>query len=689
MIEPIHIIETTEQANEFLKYLDTVPNIFGIDTETVGINPKVESPVGRGSIFCWSIAWFDARANLKDVRPGVPAACRAYLSRDVLPAFSAWLSNEDIKKVGHNVFTFDRSMFANHGIELRGIVGDTLRMSKLGYNHPAASHGLKDLGKLLGYSMDGYSKLFSRPARNKVDYKPEPDYPKHTRRKFGDRYVPTLVGTEIHTFSWSKTELIPLDELATHYPERVPILHKYASLDAKVTLELYVYLKAKLANATCSNKYPTMLDFYNEVWNPSLYVLNEMEQNGFDVDPTICLDGVRELERENETRRRLLTKTIQEWGLLRDGGADWNFNATQQRAELLYEKRNYPVPPICGSLKAVKRTRPGKNPTDAAALTWLAENLTGNDSWFCKELLAWRQADANITKLKKFPKYRDSLGRIHYQINPSTDTGRLSISNPPLQQVPKQGKIRYAFKASAGTKLIVADYSALEMRILAHFLVVAFGDHALAEDLLKEDFHQATADRLQISREFAKAVNYSVNYGKSAGGLSVQLGISKSEAEAILENYYEAYPAIRRWQILCESYCLKHGFVRTLLGRTRYVVEMSAEEWTSRYQEGYRKAINTPIQGSAADLVTMAMLRTNTKPLKELTKRGYYNARLDELGVVQVAQIHDELIFRVPVACADEALGIIKQEMEHPFDKDLTVQFPVNATICDSWAEGK
>lgn len=423
----------------------------------------------------------------------------------------------------------------------------------------------------------------------------------------------------------------------------------------------------------------TLLDLYQDVWNPQLIVLTIMERNGWLIDQGIFHSAVKDLEEKYSGLEQELNTYA---------GQELNWDSGPQRVEYLYNNLNLPVPPICGSLKAVKRTPRGKTPTDAVALRWLHENNAQHKD-FLGNLRQARKLSTALPRFRNFPKHvHPKTGRLHYSIKASTDTGRLSISNPPLQQVPKEGIMRKAFIAAPGHSLIVADYSALEMRILAHFLIEKFGDHTLANDLLKEDFHQATADRLGISREFAKAVNYSVNYGKTASGLAVQLDLTRPQAQEILDRYFEVYPGVQRWQTYCESFANRTGYVVTLLGRRRYLPWIQSSV-PGKYGSAFRKAINTPIQGSAADLVLMAMLRTNSQMHPDLLRLGYFQRELFILRCKQLAQIHDELVFEVPTENAADALDIVRREMEQPFEKALHVAFPVDAKVCPSWAEGK
>ena len=654
-------IDTPEKAKSLLDRLLSVPYLaepFGIDCETIGIDPTKEAPGrGHGRIFCWSLAAGDPRY---------------YLTRETLEIFGPYL--ETMPLVGHNIFSFDYHMFRAHGITLGNIVGDTLRMSKLARNHPDARHGLKHLAKqYLGLDMADYKDLFSRPGRLASKEVKRESYKKV-------KGIPTLTGAgELGRFSSSdaRRELIPLDEIPELYPQRMDTLIDYASLDAVATLKLYHKLKDDLEKTKWKDG-RNLFEFYEEVWNPSLYCLTEAESNGFTYDGDVADLALQEIESELESLHTSLTEWTED--------AEFNYQSPKQLVEFLYYRQGYVVPPISGSLKAVKRTKKGEFPTSEAAIDWLAKN--SSDASDFESLLRYRKLLKEKTRLENFAEHVDEEGRIHYSLGPSTDTGRLAARNIPVQQIPKEGQLRQAFKAAPGHKLIVADYSQLELYILAHFLKVMFDDSKLGEALQSGDIHQSVADELCITRDYAKAVVYSINYRKSARGLAVQLGIEEYEAQGFLDALHEKYPAIHRFQQWCESYANRTGAIRTLLGRYRMIPEIKeTQEW--KYQAGVRKACNTPVQGSAADLVTMAMLRTNALDNKILRRYNYVNEELKALGVKFLCQVHDELIFECPEDMDAEACSLIRAAMEHPLDKPLSFGCPVNAAVCDTWAEGK
>ena len=224
------VIDTQEAAEELLfACMAGLGEVFGFDTETVGIDPRKQSPVGNGRIVCWSLAHEETRW---------------FLWGEYLELFTPFLESRNHFLVGHNIYGFDRHLVANHGIELNGILGDTLHMSRLLYCSKERSHGLKALAKnRLGIEQPSYASLFSRPTHGIGKGRASVGRSKRAG-------IPTVLGTEWSTVG-TGTELIPLDEIAEYYPQRLPYLYEYASLDAYITLKLYNEFAAKLAERDC------------------------------------------------------------------------------------------------------------------------------------------------------------------------------------------------------------------------------------------------------------------------------------------------------------------------------------------------------------------------------------------------------------------------------------------------------
>jgi len=638
------VIRTEASARDLVNHLTNLPGPFAIDCETVGIDPSKQSPVYNGRMVCFSLAW--------DSDNGIHTAV---VDVGNLPTFAKWLKS--VALVGHNIFGFDRHIFANHSVLLGNITHDTMLMSRLARNSNFMRHGLKPLAlEYLGLEMDDFKKTFSRPLLGPVLTRAKVS---HSKRKG----IPTTLGT-----SWQvipkKTELIPLDEVFADpdHPKYNTLIH-YAALDAYATLLLLPVMADLLKKLPGNKEHETGLEVYENVWHQQMYPVYEAERNGLYLDPELCALAVLEYQAEVKPKRIALRRWF---------GRDVNIKSFKQLQEFLYEEKGFQIPPINGSPKAIKRTKPGEKPTSEVAIRWLTQNY---DVGPLGSLPIIKRAARDIHRLKTFPSNRDRFGRIHYQLAPKTATGRLSASNLPIQQVPKFGVLRTAFRAEPGHKLIVADYSQLEMRVLAHFLIKLFDDHDLANDLATGDLHAITAERLGCDRDFAKAINFSINYGKSKYGLAAQLGITVEHAAGLLRNYHESYPGVRRFQLFCESFALRTGYVQTLLGRVRFIPELSARDNKALYGIGYRKAINTPVQGSAADVVVHAMIAC------------YNDQSLRGLEAAFCGQIHDELIFRVPTANADAAAARVTLNMEQAYA--LRVPLPVGCKVADSWGEGK
>jgi DNA polymerase-1 len=272
----------------------------------------------------------------------------------------------------------------------------------------------------------------------------------------------------------------------------------------------------------------------------------------------------------------------------------------------------------------------------------------------------------------------DGTGRIHTSLSPSTESGRLASKNPNLQNIPAKNDIfgiRKCFTSPPGRSLVVLDYSQLELYVLAHFLLEWFDDRTLADDLEAGDVHTATAVRCwndPTRRSDAKAINYSVNYGKTAVGLGAQIkndgvSIGTHAAQQLLDRYFDAYPGILEYQERQKADSRDAGYCTTLSGRRRYL-DYGQHEWQARAAD--RKALNTPIQGSAADIVTAALIACADLPC--------------------VLQVHDELIFEVETENAPAVLEQAREYMESAGSMfSLRVPLKVSGGIYQNWGEAK
>eukprot|EP00003_Mantamonas_plastica_P012104 TRINITY_DN22072_c0_g1_i1.p1 TRINITY_DN22072_c0_g1~~TRINITY_DN22072_c0_g1_i1.p1 ORF type:complete len:487 (-),score=101.93 TRINITY_DN22072_c0_g1_i1:249-1709(-) len=430
----------------------------------------------------------------------------------------------------------------------------------------------------------------------------------------------------------------------------------YAAEDADITLRLHRLLKPRIAQEHMASVYET-LD------RPLVPVLAKMERLGVKVDTTI----LKNLSDDFAKRMATLEKTIHEMA-----GEPFNLGSPKQLGEILFDKM---------SLPGGKKTKTGAWQTGADVLEGLA--ALGHD--LPVKLLEWRQ----LSKLKST--YTDSLanhvnpltGRVHTSYGQTNvNTGRLSSNDPNLQNIPirsEEGrKIRTAFVADAGCKLISADYSQIELRLLAH---VAEIDALRTAFKNGEDIHAATASKVfgvpiegmdPMVRRKAKAINFGIIYGISAFGLANQLGIPQKEAKAFIEAYFEIYPGIRDYMDQAKEFAKKHGHVRTLFGRNIHINGINDKNGMRR-SFGERAAINAPIQGGAADIIKRAMIAVPGA----LVDAG--------LKTRMLLQVHDELIFEAPEDEAEKAIKIIRNVMENA--AHLSVPLIVDAGIGDSWAD--
>ncbi len=400
---------------------------------------------------------------------------------------------------------------------------------------------------------------------------------------------------------------------------------------------------------------------FEELEMPLLPVLAEMEWHGVCVD----LGVLRALSEEVGGQLAALERRIDELA-----GHEVNPASNRQLAKLLFEELKLPV---------IRRTKTGPS-TDQEVLEKLASQ---------HELPRVILDHRSLAKLKGT--YLDALpalvdprdGRIHTTFNQSTAaTGRLSSSDPNLQNIPTRTelghRIRQAFVAPPGRRLVSADYSQIELRVLAH----VSGDEALRDAFSRrEDVHSRTASEVfgvapeavtAEMRRAAKAINFGIAYGLSAFGLSQRLELPPGEAQAIIDRYFERYAGVRRWLDETIELARREGSVGTIFGRRRLLPDMHSKNPAVR-QASERMAVNTPIQGTAADLIKRAMLRAD----RLLRERG--------LSARMILQVHDELVFEAPEAEAEAVASLAREAMEGA--GQLAVPLDVTVGIGKSWAE--
>lgn len=432
----------------------------------------------------------------------------------------------------------------------------------------------------------------------------------------------------------------------------------YACQDADFALRLGIRLRDKV-------RAEGLESLYTEIERPLIPLLARMEMWGVRIDR----EELKNLSGELDADIRRLEHRIYE-----AAGREFNIQSPRQLADILFNKLN--LPPA----RKTKVTRSLSTSMDVLEELAPLHPLAGF-------VLDYRR----ISKLKST--YADALpllinpetGRIHTSYNQTVAaTGRLSSSDPNLQNIPARGewgpRFRRAFIPDDDCLLLAADYSQIELRVLAHLS----GDPVLAEVFSHDrDIHEETArlvfgDDSPLSREEkrrrAKIINFSMIYGTSAFSLAGELGTSNAEAQTFIDRYFETHPRVREFLDRTVEDTRERGYALTIFGRKRPVPELAQDSRPAR-DAGRRIALNTPIQGSAADLIKLAMLRVQ----EELDRRG--------LGVRMILQVHDELVFEVPTDVRDEAEAVIREGMENVCP--LTVPLRVHIGIGVSWADTK
>jgi len=583
--------------------------LISIDTETTDITPRNAEIVG------YALAFQPNEGYYVPVRgPAGETVLDPVLVADKLRPI---LENPQIAKLGQNL-KYDMVVLQGAGIRMTGVHFDTMIASYL-LDAGERSHNL--------------DQLASR-------------YLDHTTTK-----IDTLIGKGKNQ---KRMDEVPVADVAS-----------YAAEDADIPLQLYPLLQAKLEQQS-------LVKLNAEVEVPLLEVLAEMEFLGIQIDT----ERLAELSTQYSARLQVLSAEIEEMA-----GHPLNIASPKQLGQLLFEELGLPV---------LKKTKTGAS-TDASVL---------------EELAPMHPLPAKIVEHRQYSKllntYIDALpamvcpatGRIHASFNQVVAaTGRLSSSNPNLQNIPirtAEGReIRSAFRAGPdGWKLLAADYSQIELRVLAHFT----GDPTLCEAFANdEDIHSLVASQVEgvelaevdsAMRRRAKAVNFGIIYGQSPFGLAKSLGISQEEAAEFIETYFARYPGVLEFFTKTLTDCREQGYVTTLLGRRRSVqgVRPVPEGFREAKTQALRQlnlpertAVNTVIQGSAADLIKLAMLGVH---------RRLPGA---SLSANMLLQIHDELVFEVAPGDINPLAKLVVEEMSQVMS--LAVPLKVDVKYGDNWAE--
>jgi len=438
--------------------------------------------------------------------------------------------------------------------------------------------------------------------------------------------------------------------------DKVPLgpATEYAGEDSDIVLRLWLRLKPRLAQENVTR-------VYDRIDKPLVPVLARMERRGIKVDR----DYLAKLSREFAEETARLEQRIYEAAC-----GPFTIGSPQQLGEVLYGRLG---------LKGGRKGKSGQYSTDVTEL----ERLAAEGVECATLVLEWRQ----LTKLKST--YTDALqaqinpetGRVHTSFSlTGAQTGRLSSNDPNLQNIPIRTeigrKIRDAFVAEPGYKLLSADYSQIELRLAAHMADVPQLKDAFRQGV---DIHSLTAEELfgrvdRDTRNQAKTINFAILYGSSAWGIAGRLGLPKDEGKAIIDRYYERFPGIRAFTHSTLAFAREHGFTKTLFGRKTHFEPNIRSPNPSIRGGAERAAINAPIQGSSADLIKRAMARMD---------EALADAGLD--GVRMLLQVHDELVFEVPDGREEEAAVVIKQVMSRAAEPALTLDVPLDVEV--GWGE--
>lgn len=430
----------------------------------------------------------------------------------------------------------------------------------------------------------------------------------------------------------------------------------YAAEDADITLRLHQYFWPQL------QKIPSLKKVFEEIEMPLLPVLSHIERNGALVDARLL--GQQSLE----LGERMVQLERQAYDI---AGKEFNLSSPKQLGAILFEEQKLPV---------IKKTPTGTPSTAEEVLQELALDYP-----LPKVIMEYRGlAKLKSTYTDKLPlEINKTTGRIHTSYHQAVAaTGRLSSQDPNLQNIPiktEEGRrIRQAFVAPAGYKLVAADYSQIELRIMAHLSEDAGLLNAFAQGL---DVHRATAAEVfgvslegvtPEMRRSAKAINFGLIYGMSAFGLARQLHLGRNQAQEYIDRYFERYPGVQRYMNNIRSLAHEQGYVETLFGRRLYLPEINAKN-KNLQQAAERTAINAPMQGTAADIIKTAMIRVDNW----LTEK--------QLDAKIIMQVHDELVLEVSESCLDEVRAGLVELMSGA--AQLKVPLLVEAGVGDNWDE--
>ena len=502
---------------------------------------------------------------------------------------------------------YDQHIFASYNISLRGQIFDTMLLSYV-YNSTATRHNLDAVSKrYLNISPTSYEDVAGKGAKQ-----------------------------------------IPFSAV------RIENASYYAAEDADISFQLYEKLSPLVKGES------ELIDLYLKVEQSLIEVLGKIERTGVLIDPQL-------LEKQSVEFKKNLEEI--EKSVFLEAKEEFNLSSPKQLQEILFERLGLPV---------LRKTPKGQPSTSESVLQELAIDFP-----IVKDILDFRTTSKlKTTYTDKLPRMiNKSTGRVHTSYHQAvTATGRLSSSDPNLQNIPVRTKagrrIREAFIAPPGFQLLAADYSQIELRIMAHIsrdkgLLSAFKKNldihsATAAEIFEVEIEQVTKDQ----RRSAKAINFGLIYGMSAFGLSKQLSIGRHEAQDYIELYFSRYPSVKEYMDQTKARARERGYVETVFGRRLYLPDIQSSNYQRR-QYAERSAINAPMQGTAADLIKMAMVDLN-RSINEET-----------LDAKIIMQVHDELVLEVN----ESHLGRVRDLTEAIMTKvaSLKVDLKVDIGIGDNW----
>ena len=609
-------ISTMDQLDELLAKLHSVP-YFAIDTETTSINWQHAELVGISIAYQNFDAYYIPVSHVDDL--GV--LLNGQLPRDaVLAKFKPLLENPAIGKIGQHI-KYDAHIFANYGIDLIGDIHST--PNNWAFETMLASYVINNTATR--HNMDDIAKHYLGVTTTTFE---------------------GIAGKGAKQLTFDRIDI----DTAAHY----------ACEDADITFRLFSIFSQYLSKDATAHR------LLHELEIPTAQILVQMEHDGI----LIATDFLGTLSHRFDTEILGLEQRAEVLA-----GEQFNLASPKQLGEILFDKLGIP---------GGKKTKTGQYSTSEAILAKIDHPLVD-------VVLEHR----SLSKLKST--YTDALARaagkdnrVHTSYHQAlTTTGRLSSSDPNLQNIPIRtdtGRlIREAFIAPKGRVILAADYSQIELRLMAHFS----GDERLIDAFHRGlDIHTATASEIMNKpldevtsneRRAAKAVNFGLLYGMSAFGLAKQLGVDRAVAQDYIKRYFARYPAIHDYMENTKAHAKLHGYVQTLLGRKLYSPDINSSNRMIK-EAAERAAINAPLQGSAAEIIKLAMIAVDQVLPKD-------HAKL-------LLQVHDELVFEVDQDKADDIAAIIKDAMQSVLDDfaavrgwqvDFAVPLVVEVGIGDNW----